>query len=235
MSATETASLESSTLRRFFDAIALRYDFLNHLLSFRLDDGWRKKSRDLILKDMHGRSLLDLGIGTGKFLQLFAEAQKWDQLTGLDFSSQMLHKAGDELHSFGTKLVNADFQYLPFQENSFDIIISAFTLRSVRDMPKFLKEVYEILAEGGKAGFLCLTRPDSFFFKLLYYPYLKIYLPLVGGLISGNTQAYRFLADSILSFQEPEKTAEMMERIGFRSVEVHRFTFGAATLIMGKK
>ena len=102
-------------------------------------------------------------------------------------------------------------------------------------MPLFLQQTYGLLTRGGRAGFLCLTRPTNFWFKLLYYPYLKIYLPLVGGLISGNRRAYRFLSDSILHFQDPETTAVMMQEAGFQNVQIHRFTFGSATFITGQK
>ena len=102
-------------------------------------------------------------------------------------------------------------------------------------MPKFLKGVHHLLTRGGKAAFICLTRPVNVFWKILYYPYLKFYLPVVGGLVSGNRDAYKFLSESILSFQDPEQTAAMMREIGFSDVAVHRFTFGAASLVIGKK
>lgn len=228
-----TASLESKTIRHFFDSIAARYDFLNRFLSFKLDDYWRARSRDLILEG-NEQSVLDLGTGTGKFLEIFLKKKNWNRAVAFDFSSRMLEAAKAHLPA-GVEYVNGDFSALPFQPRSFDLIISAFTLRSVRQVPEFMKTNYEILTEGGKAAFLCLTRPRNFLFNLLYYPYLKIYLPLIGGLFSGNRNAYRFLADSILDFQAPETTAQMMKQAGFRTVEIHRFTFGAATLIIGKK
>lgn len=223
----------STAIQEFFDSIAGRYDFLNRFLSFRLDDAWRRKARDLIL-DRPYHKLLDLGIGTGKFTEEFLPAGTWKRCVGLDFSAAMLESAKGQLPS-SVEYVSGDFLALPFSKNSFDLVISAFTLRSVKNMPLFLKQIYELLEPGGKAAFLCLTRPHHFFFKLLYDPYLKIYLPLMGGLISGNRQAYEFLSQSILHFQEPEKTAAGMHEIGFREIEIRRFTFGAATLIMGKK
>lgn len=238
---------ETQTLRGFFDGIASRYDFLNRFLSFKLDDSWRKKSRDLILSGGE-ESVLDLGVGTGKFLELFLKTKKWKRAAGLDFSEGMLKtcrseiapslrgSAPDNAEAISeVQLINGDFQALPFASSSFDVVISAFTLRSVRDMQGFLGEVSRVLTTRGKAGFLCLTRPENPFFAALYYPYLKFYLPWIGGLISGNPQAYRFLADSILNFQESAQTAEMMRETGFKKVEVYRFTFGIATLIVGKK
>ena len=233
MSTTDLASPPKQDIRQIFDSIASRYDFLNTFLSFRLDDRWRKKSRDLVLEGREN-TVLDLGIGTGKFLELFLSEKKWSRAVGLDFSQAMLEEAKRTLPD-QVECVLGDFHNLPFEKESFDLVISAFTLRSVKDMPKFTQEVFGILTENGKAAFLCLTRPRSLFLKALYYPYLKFYLPLVGWFFSGHAKAYRFLSESIQTFQSPELTAQMMREAGFRKVEIHRFTFGAATLIVGKK
>ena len=233
MSSINLASPDKAYIRRIFDSIAFRYDFLNSLLSFQLDQGWRKKSLDLVLEPEH-QSILDLGVGTGKFLQLFLKAKSWKQAIGLDFSSRMLQSARKALPE-NVELISADFHEIPLKSASIDLIVSAFTLRSVKDMPGFLKEVYRLLAENGKAAFLCLTRPRNFFWKILYYPYLKFYLPLAGYFFSGDKQAYQFLSKSIQSFQDPEETAGMMREAGFQSLEIHSFTWGAATLIAGKK
>lgn len=227
------ASPDSKTIQSFFDSIAFRYDFLNSFLSLKLDERWRKKSLELLM-DGKDKSLLDLGTGTGKFLELALKMKKWDRAVGLDFSQGMLRVAQRELHG-GPGFVSGDFHYLPFQEKSFDLIISSFTLRSVKQMPQFLSEVYRLLLPEGRAGFLCLTRPTSFWWNLIYYPYLNLYLPMMGWLLSGNGKAYQFLSKSIQTFQEPEKTAEMMRAAGYREVAIRRFTMGSATLIMGKK
>lgn len=230
---TEKALPESKTIQTFFDSIAFRYDFLNEFLSFRMDEGWRRKAKDLIL-DGSFESLLDLGMGTGKFTEIFLKERTWKKCVGLDFSSAMLLEARKQLPA-NVNYISGDFLKLPFEAESFDLIISAFTLRSVKNMEVFLKDVFKILTPGGRAAFLCLTRPRNFFFKLLYYPYLKVYLPLMGGLLTGNRKAYQFLSDSILSFQAPQQTAAMMQSFGFENVQIHSFTFGSATLIMGSK
>ena len=198
----------SPVIRGYFDAIAFRYDFLNNFLSFNLDELWRVKARKIVLEP-HQEAILDLGIGTGKFLAEFAKVRTWKRMAGLDFSTGMLQEARKQLAP-ETELVSGDFHRLPFDKDAFDLIVSAFTLRSVQDMPLFLSEVRRVLKSKGTAGLLCLTRPRNIFWKILYYPYLKIYLPLIGGLFSGNIEAYQFLSASIMSFQSPEQTALMM-------------------------
>ena len=235
MSSTEI-SREAPVLRGFFDSIAGRYDFLNHLLSFRLDESWRRRSRNLLLEGGRGAgAVLDLGTGTGKFLRLFWEVGLGrERLVGLDFSPGMLERARREIPA-EADLVQADFQALPFQDEYFDLVISAFALRSVRDMPGFLSNVRRMLRKGGRAALLCLTRPQSRLWNALYFPYLRFYLPAVGGAVSGNRRAYEFLSGSILTFQDPEQTASMMAEAGFSDAAVHRFSWGAATLILGCK
>ncbi len=222
---------DSGAIRGFFDGIASHYDFLNSLLSFSLDERWRRRSLEIMVKG-NEQTLLDLGTGTGRFLKIFLEKKKWQRAVGLDFSSAMLERAAKIVPA--AELVSADFHRMPFADKSFDLIVSSFALRSVKDMPRFLAETHRLLAPGGRAGFLCLTRPNNFF-NLFYMPYLKIYLPLVGRLLSGNAQAYKFLSDSIQVFQDPAVTARQMRDAGFRQTAIHSFTFGSATLIVGVK
>ncbi len=227
------ASPDKEFIREAFDSIAPKYDFLNTVLSFKLDESWRRRARDLVLESSQ-QAILDLGIGSGKFLECFLQARLWKKAVGLDFSANMLSVARENLPQEVT-LVQGDFHDLPFATAEFDLVVSAFTLRSVKDMPRFLGHVFKILTPGGRAAFLCLTRPKAWWAKLLFYPYLKLYLPLVGWIFSGKLKAYQFLSESIASFQEPQKTVTEMRDTGFNDLQIHVFTFGAATLIIGRK
>lgn len=220
-------------IRKMFDRIASRYDLVNTILSFGRDRHWRRRSRDLVL-DGTERSVLDLGAGTGRFLRCFLEKGRWERAVGTDFSNPMLQQGRRYLDGRAS-WVQADFHRMPFVPESFDLVISAFTLRSVRDLPLFMRGIYDILAENGKAAFLCLTRPPGALSSRLHAGYLRFYLPLAGRLLSGDGQAYRFLSESVRHFQESDRTISLMRRTGFRSAEKHVFTFGAATLIIGKK
>lgn len=221
------------TIRDFFDSIARRYDFINQILSWNLDELWRRKSRDIIF-DKTDQSILDLGVGTGKFIRLFLKKKTWGRAVGLDFSGKMLETAR-ELFPSKVNWTQADFHDLPFTDQTFDVVISSYTLRSVQDLPKFFGELFRILTPKGKVGLLCLTRPVNPVWRALSYPYLKFFLPTVGGWLSGNPEAYRFLSSTILSFQTPEETAKMLQSQGFPRVEIHRFSFGLATLIAAHK
>ncbi len=220
-------------IRNWFDRIASRYDFLNSWLSFGLDDDWRRRSCEWVW-EKNQKTILDLGTGTGKWIRCFLGKGRWDLAVGLDFSEAMLRHA-HENQKGQVNWLSADFHQMPFSPGTFDVVISAFTLRSVSDLRCFFSGVYAVLRKDGKAAFLCLTRPRPFLGKIFYYLYVRFYLTLMGTLISGRGEAYRFLSDSVLGFQEPDQTAELMRSCGFDQVTMKRFHHGIATLIVGRK
>lgn len=227
---------DKAFIRAAFDSITPRYDLLNQVLSFGMSKSWRKQSAKILLQDpcFSPKTILDLGCGTGKFLECFLRSRSWDRAAGVDFSSAMLEKARRTV-SGNVIWLQEDFDSLPFLDSSFDLVISGFTLRSVRKLPEFLNRVYHILDSGGKAAFLDLTRPRSFWVRWLFYPYLKFVLPLLGWILSGNRKAYGFLSGSVRKFQDPEETIRLMQSLGYRDCVSKSFAFGAATLIIGKK
>ncbi len=229
------ASPDKETIRGLFDRIASRYDTLNSLLSFSIDENWRRRSVDLILADLEGeKSILDLGIGTGKFLARFLGKKSWELAAGVDFSGQMLQRARTHLPS-ACQLLQADIHDLPFENQTFDVVVSSFTLRSVKDRSRFFGEVHRVLAPGGRVGFLCLTRPSSLLGRTLYRPYLRIYLPFVGGLLTRDRIAYRFLSESIQTFPSFQEIAREMGDSGFQNVRLFPFTFGISTLLVADR
>jgi len=223
-------------IRDAFDSITPHYDMLNQILSFGRAGSWRKRSAEILLSDpcFSPKTLLDLGCGTGKFLECFLRSGSWESMTGVDFSVPMLQKARETIPG-NVMWLQEDFDSLPFLELSFDLVISGFTLRSVQRLPEFLSSVHRILTPGGKAAFLDLTRPRNFWVRLFFLPYVRYVLPLLGWLFSGRLKAYDFLSQSVRSFQSPEDTIGLMRDIGYRDLASKSFAFGAATLIIGAK
>jgi demethylmenaquinone methyltransferase/2-methoxy-6-polyprenyl-1,4-benzoquinol methylase len=223
-------------IQEAFDSITPFYDRLNQVLSFGMSEAWRKKAAEIVLSDprFSPKTLLDLGCGTGKFLECFLRRKSWESATGVDFSVAMLKKARETVRG-NVMWLREDFDALPFLDSSFDLVISGFTLRSVQRLPEFLSTVHRILTPGGKAAFLDLTRPRNFWARMFFYPYLKFILPLLGWILSGNRKAYGFLSGSVRKFQAPEETVRLMNAAGFRDCASKSFAFGAATLIIGTK
>ncbi len=235
MSNTTLSSPDSKTIQGFFDAIPERYDFLNSFLSFSIDSHWRRRLiREALASRENISSILDIGAGTGTSLKSFLAAHPFQLSVGCDFSQGMLKVAKEKIKD--ASLLAADLHELPFADASFDLVTSSFVLRSVKDMERFLNEVKRILKPGGRFAFLDLTRPTNIlFWNLLYRPYLNIYLPLVGKMVSKHREAYQFLSQSIQIFIEPTDLKQKMEAAGFRDTAFKPLTLGAATIFMGAK
>ncbi len=227
------ASPDRETLRNLFDQIASRYDLINSVLSLRLDEVWRRRAVELTLSGRE-ECLLDLGVGTGRFLEYFLRKKTWRLAAGIDFSRPMLRLAQEKL-PVEVPLIQADIHEIPFGRETFDVVAAAFTLRSVKDRPHFFEEVHRVLKPGGRVSFLCLTRPTSPLGRLLYAPYLKFFLPTAGRLISSSRTAYRFLSESIQAFPSPSEIAKELERFGFSRISIFPFTFGISTLIRAQR
>lgn len=220
-------------IKDIFNRIAPRYDFLNSFLSFNSDKGWRKKAVELGVTGSP-KSILDIGTGSGAFLEEFLNSYTFERAVGMDLSSEMLALARKRLGSKADLLLS-DGPEIPFQKNKFDLVSAAFVLRSISNLPQFFDEVYRVLRPGGRFVILELTRPNQPVMKMLYRPYLKWYLPLVGRLISGSWNAYQFLSSSIQKFYEVGESVDFLKQAGFNSIQVHSLTGGVCTLVIADK
>lgn len=223
---------DRNKIRNLFSAITSKYDFLNSLFSFGLDGYWRRKMVAFSLTGLE-RTILDLGAGTGKSLEAFLNAHRFERSVGCDFSENMLEKAERRLGS-KAELMICDFHGLPFPNQTFDIVTGSFILRSVQNMNHFISEAKRVLKPDGKAVFLELTRPENPFVWALFKPYLQFYIPFVGRIFSRHDDAYQFLSESVRSFMRPEELKEKFLHAQFKSVSIRLLTFGTATVIEGR-
>jgi len=226
---------EASCARNIFSRIAPRYDFLNGFLSFGRDKIWRKWA---VRQALEGRetSILDVGTGTGRFLDAFLKKQRFEKKCGMDFCGEMLTRAKQSGKNSSVLWIEADAAAgIPFYGASFDLISAAFMLRSISGLEPFFREAFRVLKGGGKLVLLELTRPRSWWLKRLYSVYLKGYLPAAGALFSGSRQAYSFLSDSIRQFYPPDEIRTKLEEAGFSGVGIFSCSGGIVTLISGVK
>ena len=222
-----------------FNDIAPSYDRLNHLMSLGIDNIWRKKALKEIV-DGTQQQILDVACGTGDSTIAIAKAMEpGGRVTGIDISAGMMEplmrKAAHEGVHDRIKLLQADALQMPFEADSFHRVTCAFGIRNFEDKKKGLAEFLRVLKPGGRAVILELGIPDKPFIKTLYDIYFRHILPLIGGLISGNRAAYRYLPESVYAFPRPEAFCAMMERAGFHNVRHRNFTFGLCRLFIGEK
>jgi demethylmenaquinone methyltransferase/2-methoxy-6-polyprenyl-1,4-benzoquinol methylase len=233
-------------VREMFTSIAPRYDLLNHVLSFNVDRlWWRRTARSFaqILAQPDARAL-DLCCGTGDmtFALRKQAGTSMPQVLGADFSHAMLQRARskglDRLPTNGKSAaphwIEADALCLPFPDQHFSLVTSAFGFRNLADYDAGLREIARILRPGGECGILDFSDPKGAIGHL-YRLYFKQVLPRVGTVISGVRGPYAYLPDSVERFPEPQEMLGRMRLAGFREATWTPYTCGIAGLYRGKK
>lgn len=231
----KTQQEASQQVREMFTRIAPRYDLLNHLLSAQMDRFWRARTAKE-LKPILQRPdalVLDLCCGTGDLafaLQRNANAR----ILGADFSHTMLVRARQKASAEnGTGLmpfVETDALRLPFADNSFDLVTSAFGFRNLANYEDGLKELLRVLKPAGTLAILEFAEPPSGVLGDAYRFYTRTVLPKIGGWISGDAEAYAYLPRSVARFFRPDEFVSFLEQVGYRQVRFHLMTLGSVAL-----
>ena len=242
----QTEADASRKVREMFTEIAPRYDFLNHLLSLEMDRLWRARSaRRLrpVLQRADGR-VLDLCCGTGDLA--FALARSGPaQVIGADFSHAMLMRANGKRKALPhdresrsgapDAFFEADALRLPFADGSFDLVTSAFGFRNLANYESGLREIRRVLKPSGTVAILEFSEPPPGVLGDLYRWYCRGVLPKVGGWLSGNPNAYKYLPASVARFFRPEELASLMRQVGYSGVSFELWTLGSVALHTGVK
>jgi len=225
-------------VQRMFAAIAPRYDFLNHLLSFNIDRFWRKAliERLTTVLQRPRAKVLDLCCGTGDVL-LDMQKVASNPVLGADFCHPMLVEARAKASHKGypAQLFEADALQLPLSDSTLDAISIAFGFRNLANYSAGLLELHRVLKQDGVLAILEFSHPTAWFMRLTYGFYSEMMLPAIGALISGSREAYAYLPDSIRKFPQPEELGKMMEAAGFTETTFEMLTGGIAALHIGKK
>ena len=220
-------------VKKIFDSIAWRYDLLNHLLSFGMDIYWRKKA--LKLTGFNSESiLLDVACGTGD-VAIEAKKQGAEKIFGADYSYNMLQLFEKKSKWIKSRTVQMVAENLPLKDESVTNITVAFGVRNFYDIQEGFNSFYRILKKGGKATIIEFRLPSNTVFKALYKFYFKKILPVVGGIISGDMAAYKYLPRSVEEFDEKINMPELLRNSGFRNIEIYPLTMGIVQTIIATK
>jgi len=224
--------------REMFTSIAPRYDFLNRLLSVGQDKYWRQRAIDL-LDPMENERILDVATGTGDMVIEVAKRNLSVQIFGIDFSQRMLDlgriKIARNGYNQGVSLQIGSGECLPFADESFDGIICAFGIRNFADVQLGLREFFRVLKPGGRVVVLEFSIPQNQFLKTAYEWYFNLILPKIGNIISGHSNAYSYLPESVANFPSQKKFIKWIEKIGFKKVSFSELTFGIVSIHRGYK
>ena len=217
---------KATTVQNMFDKIAPRYDFVNRVMTFRLDVRWRKKTvKSLSLPP--NSVVIDLACGTGDFC-CELEKEGLNPL-GFDFSMGMLNASRST-----SPLAQADVLQLPIHSGVIDGATCGFALRNLTELPAFFQEVSRVLKKGGRVGFLDVAEPENRFLNWGHHLYFDRIVPKVGGFFSDKA-AYSFLPKSFAYLPPHQEISEMLKNAGFRNVKRQLFAPGSVQLFSGEK
>ncbi|MBI4428964.1 MAG: bifunctional demethylmenaquinone methyltransferase/2-methoxy-6-polyprenyl-1,4-benzoquinol methylase UbiE [Ignavibacteriales bacterium] len=224
-------------VRSLFDSIAFRYDFLNHLLSAGFDILWRSKAVDFMLP-FQPRRVLDIATGTGD-LAIETARKLSTHVVAIDISTEMLRIGRTKVASMGLEsqitLAEGNAEELSFADGSFDAVTVAFGVRNFANLAQGLSEMQRILKQDGMAVILEFSKPSSSLIEKSFGFYFKRVLPVIGGLISGNPEAYRYLPNTVGEFPAGVDFLRILHDAGFKEAIQYPLTFGIATIYIGIK
>ena len=226
-------------IQQMFDEIAPSYDKLNHIMSLDVDKLWRQHALKEIV-DGTPQQILDVACGTGDSTIVTARAAaEGSHVIGADISEGMMALVMDKARAAGVEdrvsLQVADGENLPFKEASFHRVTCAFGIRNFEHKELGLKEFHRVLKPGGKAVILELSLPSNRVVRWFYDLYFLHILPWIGGRISGDKAAYKYLPASVHAFPDPDTFCVFMRAAGFRNVRYRTFTLGLCRMYVGEK
>ena len=226
-------------VKEMFSGIAHRYDLLNRLLSLRRDVYWRRFAVRELLKT-GGGFFLDVATGTGDCaIEILMQGEKRKKVVGVDFTSEMIYAGRKKIEREGLSdcitLLETNAMSLPFEDNYFDGVVSAFGVRNFSDIKRGIREMRRVIRKNGKVVILEFTNPSNKTFKKIYHLYFKRILPFIGGIISGKRYAYQYLPDSVIEFPDQKGLKKIMEDEGLGYVKYFNLTFGIVAVHAGVK
>ncbi len=229
-------------LERMFNEVPGRYDMLNRIITWGLDERWRKLAVKECLAG-NPESALDLCTGTGDLaLRMARQANGSISIKALDYSAPMLEvarrKAGKRKLD-KVEFIHGDAADMPFEEGKLDAIGIGFAFRNLTyknpDREIFLAEILRVLKKEGRFVIIESSQPSSRFVRSLFRLYLKVFVAGIGGIISGHKGAYRYLAASARNYYTPKEIRELLLTAGFTKVDHRVLSGGVAGLTIAVK
>ena len=230
---------KAGRVREVFDSVADQYDVMNDLMSGGPHRLWKRFTIELSAV-RSGQTVLDIAGGTGDLAAKFSKLVGNDGNVILaDINAAMLSVGRDRLIDKGAlnniSVVQADAQFLPFEDNSIDCITIAFGLRNVTDKDTALRSMHRVLKPGGRLLVLEFSKPTSPLLSKIYDAYSFAALPIMGKLIADDADSYRYLAESIRKHPDQDTLLDMVEDAGFVDCRYHNMTGGIVAVHRGIK
>jgi demethylmenaquinone methyltransferase / 2-methoxy-6-polyprenyl-1,4-benzoquinol methylase len=226
-----TGQERATYVQNMFTRIAKRYDLMNRLMTGGQDIHWRRQVIQLARLHPHA-SLLDLGTGTGDLAREALTQFPQSKVVAADFTLEMM-RVGKKRGPLNFS--SADALRLPFIDSSFDAVVSGFLMRNVIDLQKALQEQYRVLKHGGRIVILDTTRPRKNILSPFIWLHMHMVIPMLGRLLTGSSDAYRYLPETTEGFVTAENMASRMAAAGFKKLNYERFMLGTIAIHWGEK
>jgi demethylmenaquinone methyltransferase/2-methoxy-6-polyprenyl-1,4-benzoquinol methylase len=222
-----------------FHSVASSYDLMNDLMSAGIHRLWKRMTIEMS-GVRRGHRVLDIAGGTGDLAAKFSRIVGSEgQVVLADINDSMLKVGRDRLMDRGVvnniQFAQANAQYLPFPDNTFDVITIAFGLRNVTDKAMALRSMNRVLKPGGKLLVLEFSKPPSQLLSKIYDSYSFSILPKLGQLFAKDSDSYQYLAESIRMHPDQETLKSMVADAGFSNCDYHNMTGGIVALHRGVK
>ena len=228
-----SGTAKSTYVQKMFDSIAPRYDLMNAVMTFGQHQAMRRAAARIAQPPRNGLAL-DLATGTGDFAIALQEVEPTCRVVGVDFAVEMM-RLGQTKYDGRVQYSAGDMLQLPFTNNLFDCSVNGFVLRNVADVRTAFTEMYRVPKPGGRTVSLEITSPRTPIWKDIFGIYFDHMMPRIGGWLSGNPDAYRYLPQSVHDFLAPEAVVDLMRDVGFRDVYFRRWALGSMAVYVGVK
>ena len=220
-------------VKNMFNDISSKYDQINKMMTLNMDKNWRKIVHNLSMQDNPGK-IIDIATGTGDIALCFTNDDV--EVIGVDNAPMMLDIANKKIaETRNVKFQLEDAENMSFEENTFDVATVGFGVRNFEDLDKGLCEIKRILKPGKKLIILETAIPSFFIFRLGYFLYTKLVVPILGRMIAKNQQAYQYLSTSAEHFPHGKEFQLILEKAGFENIEIKYLSLGIVNIYQASK
>ncbi len=224
---------KTEQVREMFDSIAPAYDFMNRAMTLGIDKWWRRRAVKMVAASGPA-TVLDIAAGTGDLSILLAQKIVGAKVLGVDLSEGMIEKGRRKIEASGlsdrVQLSIADCMDMPFANDSFDCITSAYGVRNFEDLSRGYREMYRVLRPGGMLCIIEMSTPTSKFVLPFYNFYTRHLIPVAGRIVSKDVSAYAYLPESIAAVPQGAEMCAIIEDAGFCRFSFKPLTFGICTI-----
>ncbi len=226
---------KNKLVQNVFSDVASKYDLMNDLMSLGMHRLWKKRFIELINPNKQDL-IIDVGSGSGDIANEILKLNFIGKIFLLDQNKQMLDLGRKKLNNNKyTEFILGNAEKLDFKNNFFDKYLISFCLRNITNLTKSIKEAHRVLKPGGKYFCLEFSNPESALINKSYKMYKSNILPLLGKLVSGNYNAYKYLSESIDMFPNQDELCKIMRDCGFESVSSLNLLNGIVAIHIGYK